>query len=283
MANALLLEPLPVASVTSPHTAPGHDAANLTSDFMGLTWKSTSVVAPRLVVDLGEDVPFDTVALFGIEGRVDLATWTVEVATESQGSGFAGAWSTGSMPLLAGSVLPTSGRGKALAQLSGAPSEARFLRITFGSLTGSEPTLSLRFDTDEYGVETEASSLSIARLVVSSGLTLDRNFRFGAAFGVRPLGETDFSVRGVLLRRPGRKLRGVGISFPHIRRDEVEARIQPLLERVGNDTAIAIVTDPAPDAQRQNRMYLGFLTGDLGTIWARPGGFAADFNLVAID
>lgn len=100
---------------------------------------------------------------------------------------------------------------------------------------------------------------------------------------MRPLGNVDFNPRGILLRRKGPKKRGLGLTFRHAYRDEVERTIQPLLEQVGNDEPVAMVIDPAPSDDRQGRIYYGFLTGNLGTVWARPGGFEAPFTLVAMD
>lgn len=267
MANALILEPLALtpAAVTASNTAAGFAAGNVTRDDMGLVWRSSTGAATRvLTIDLGADVPLDTIALFGLRGALPGWQLTVALATAAQGP-FGGAfWDGTAGDLLAGSAMPVSGLGKALWQApGGAPASARYVRLTFSGLV--------------------TAAVEVSRVVIGKRLQLARNFQFGAAFGVRPLGSVDFSRRGALVRRPGRKLRGLGIAFNHIHRDEVEAQVQPLLERVGNDNALVIVTDPDADAQRQNRMYFGFLTGDLGSVWARPGGFQASFNLVALD
>jgi hypothetical protein len=265
MANALLIEPMAFSSVTASATAAGYAAANIGRDEMGLVWKSPTGAATRnLIIDLGSDRAVDSIALFGLRGALPAWQWAVELATSAQGA-FTGAfWAGAVTDLLAGSVMPVSGLGKALWQApAGAPAAARYVRIKF-SVLGT-------------------AAVEVARAVIGTGITLGRNFRYGAAFGVRPLGTLDFSVRGVLLRRRGVKLRGVGITFAHVYRDEVEARVQPLIERIGNDEALVLVTDPAADANRQGRMFFGFLTGDLGTVWARPGGYQADFNLVALD
>lgn len=80
----------------------------------------------------------------------------------------------------------------------------------------------------------------------------------------------------------GAQLRGIGISYDAATKAEIETDIMPLLERVGNEYPICIVTDPDADAQRQNRIYFGYLAGDLGAIWSRFDGFTTSFNLVAI-
>lgn len=265
MANALFYELLAMTSVSASSTASGFAASNMGLDYMGLVWRSATGSATRSVtIDLGSDKAVDSIALFGLAGALSSWDWAVDLATAAQGA-FSGAyWSGSAEDLLAGSAMPTSGLGKALWQApAGAPASARYVRLNFSNLGGA--------------------AVEVARIAVGARIQLDRNFRFGAAFGVRPLGSAEFSARGVLLRRRGKKLRGVGVSFGHVHRDEVESKVQPLLERVGNDTPIVLVTDPAADAQRQSRMFIGFLTGNLGSIWARPGGFQADFNLVALD
>lgn len=265
MANALLIKPLPLANVLSSTTAPGYRASNIDRDEMGLVWRSSAGAATQvLTIDLGADQPVDTLIVLGLRGALPAWQLTVALATAAQGSFGGSFWNGTAADLLAGSAMPVSGLGKALwLAPDGAPAVARYVRLTFSAI-------------DNAGVQ-------VSRVVLGQRVQLARNFRFGAAFGVRPLGSVDFGRRGVLLRQRGARLRGVGISFGHVYRDEVEQTIQPLLERCGNDEALAIVTDPDADAERQQRMYFGFLTGDLGTVWARPGGFQADFNLVAID
>lgn len=265
MANGFILEPL-TGTATGQTTATGFSAANVMNDHMGLRWRSTAAASQYITIDLGANMPLDTAALFGLAGIK--ATWRMRVmlATSAQGSGFgvgshwAGEWDS----IASGRVLPVSGDGKALWMApAGAPATARYVRIAFDTLG--------------------TSALEIARIVIGKRIQLAHNFKYGAAFGVRPLGSLEFSTRGVLLRRKGKKLRGLGISYEDATRAEVETHILPLMERNGNDSPIVIVTDPEPDPQLMNRMYFGFLTGNLGTVWARPGGFQADFNLIAVD
>lgn len=265
MANALLLEPVRADTITCDSAMPGTSASFVDRDEMGLVWRTEPGAGLRtIIIDFGSDVAIDTIMAIGIAEASPTWTWTVALSAQAQG-GFSGAyWQGAAEPLLAGSEMPVTGLGKGLWRApSGAPAVARYLRIVFGGLGGA--------------------AFEVSRILAGRAVHLDRNFRFGAALGVRPLGTLDFSARGVILRRRGKKLRGLGLSFPSIRRDEVEAKVQPLLQRVGNDEALAIVLDPTPDPQRQNRLYYGFLAGDLGSTWARANGFQADFNLIAID
>lgn len=267
MANALILRPLPLAAVTASSTADGHSAALVAEDRLGLVWKSAASGSTQsLLIDLGADTAFDSIALFGLTGAQAGWTMKLEAATAAQGSSFpGGSWTGTAASLLAGSVMPVSGRGKALwlAPTSSPPPPSRWVRLTFGNLSGA--------------------AVTVGRVVLGAAVRLTRNFQFGAAHGVRDLGRLEFSRRGVMLRARGEKQRSVGISFRHAHRDEVEGRIHPLIEAVGGTEPIALVIDPAANDQRQNRMYFGPLVGDLGTIWARADGFEWAVNLVALD
>lgn len=272
MANALLMRPLAWASITASSTASGFDAAHLSPlpvPRMGLVWRSESGAASRtLTIDLGSDQPLDTIALFGIgnAGNPPSASWTwsVDLATAAQGAFTGSFWAGPSESLLAGSALPVSGRGKALwLAPSGAPAAARHVRLNFTALGGA--------------------ALQIALVAIGKRFQPARNYSYGAAFGVRDLGQLDYSPRGVVLHRAGAKLRGMGLAFAALRREEVEETLQRLFEVVGNTDPLVLVSDPDPHPQRQNRMGIGHLTGNLGSVHRVPGAFEAEVNFVAVD
>lgn len=265
MANAVIFRALPFANVLSSSTAAGYLASNIGNDHIGTVWRSNSGAATQsLTIDLGADMALDTITLHGLKDAQ--ASWQlqVELATAAQGQ-FTGAhWDGAAGDLVAGAIFPHHGRARGLWQKpAGAPASARYIRLTFSALANA--------------------AVQVARVCVGQNIALARNFQYGAPLGVRPLGSVDFSPRGVLLRRKGAKKRGLGLTFRHAFRDEVERTIQPLLEQVGNDEAVAMVIDPEPSDDRQGRIYYGFLTGNLGSVWARPGGFEAPFTLVAMD
>lgn len=272
MANALLFRPLHWSSITASNTASGYSAANLSPHpvpRMGRVWRSATGSATRsLTIDLGADQDVDTIALFGI-GEADAApspswTWSINLATAAQGPFSGSFWSGSSAALLAGSALPISGKGKALwLAPAGAPAAARYVRINFGSLANA--------------------ALQIALVAIGQRFQPARNYSYGAAFGVRDVGQLDYSPRGVVAHRPGSKLRGMGLTFRSLHRDEIEETVQRLFERVGNTDPIVLVSDPAQDAQRQNRMGIGHLTGNLGSVHRVPGFFQAEVNFVAVD
>ena len=273
MANAFLMRPLPWVSISTDTTASGFAAANLAPwpvPRMGRVWRSTaSNVFDHIYIDLGTVQPIDTIVLFGIgngNGAPDASwQWRVDLSNSPIVSGFPPEAYIGSgAQLLAGSVLPVSGRGKAIwLAPAGAPSSARYIRIAFE--TGS------------------AVPLQIAMVAVGKRFQPERNYSYGAAFGVRDLGQVDYSPRGVVLRRPGAKLRGMGLTFSSVRRDELEDTLQRLFETVGNTDPVVLVTDSDPHPHRQNRMGIGHLTGNLGSIHRQPGAFQAEVNFVAVD
>jgi hypothetical protein len=272
MSNALLFRPLQWAAITPSNTASGFSAANLSPwpvPRMGRVWCSDAGSATRnIVIDFGSDQPVDTIALFGI-GAGNAApsaawSWSIDLATAAQGA-FSGAfWAGGTGPLLAGAVLPVSGRGKALwLAPNGAPALARYVRLNFSALS--------------------SAALQIALVAIGQRLQPARNYSYGAAFGVRDLGALDYSPRGVVIRRPGAKLRGMGLTFSGLRREEVEDTLQRLFERIGNTDPVVLVSEPDAHPQRQNRMGIGHLTGNLGTIHRVPNAWQAEVNFVAVD
>jgi hypothetical protein len=127
------------------------------------------------------------------------------------------------------------------------------------------------------------AAIEVGRVCIGQRITLGRNFTYGAVKSIRPLGSVGFSTRGVLLRRRGAKMRGVGVSCDAVTRAETEASVMPLYEKVGNDETVVLCLDPEADSQRQNRIWLGFLQGDIGSVFAGFNRFTCQFNVLAID
>jgi hypothetical protein len=275
MANALLFRPLRWASITASVTATNYSADNLLPwpvPRMGRVWRKTSGASnASLTIDLGSDHEVDTIAAFGI-GNGDAPpvgvswNWQIDFATEAQGADFGAGdfWTSGSLSFAQTGTLPVSQRAKALwLAPSGAPSLVRYIRLRFTNMGGD--------------------ATQIALIAVGKRFQPQRNYSFGAAFGVRDLGELDYSPRGVVLHRRAKKLRGMGLTFRALRKDEVEGQLQRLFEQVGNTDPVVLVSDPAADAQLQNRMGIGHLTGNLGSIHRVPGAYQAEINFVAVD
>jgi hypothetical protein len=263
VSNAIIVKPLGLGTVTASSTAAGYDAANVASDYLGVVWKSATGAATRsITLDLGSDVALDFAALLGCTGATGSWTLTVEAATAAQGPSFpGGSFNSGALAFLAGATMPESGRGIGWWSNT-TPVTGRYWRFTIGGLASAAAT--------------------VARIVIGRKLSLERNYVFGAAFGVRDFGSVDFSQRGVLLRRRSVKLPVIGISFANAYRDEVETAIMPLVQQVGGTEPIFLCTDPAADALRQKRCYFGPVTGELGVIQRGATAFEWKVNLASL-
>lgn len=277
MANAILVEPLATAIIAETGTMPGFSSSNVRNDYRGVIWRSTRANSITLVVDLGADIPVDTIMFFGLSGELPSnSNVRIALATQVQGPTFSG--------------VPTSdglGEGRFYldpenALLNGAPiSSGNAVFFWQRPMSDTSPR-SVRYVYINITALTATSYVDIARLVIGNALRLERNFANGGRFGVRDLGSLDFSQRGVLLRRRAPKLRTAALTFASIHRDEVEAKTKPLLERIGNTEMVALVTDPDPDPMRQTRCYFGPLVGDLGHTHRRADFYEAGVNIVSI-
>ncbi|UAK24342.1 hypothetical protein [Sphingomonas nostoxanthinifaciens] len=266
MANAWLLQPLPIVDVTTSGTLQMGTGLNVANDYAGVICQLAmdgSGNGAYFRIDLGADTAFDTITAFGVELAPPSTAVYVSYATAAQGP-FTGDYT--SVPTgvnaYAGSAPMSSGKGVTIWSLN-APVVARYVLIS-------------------YGAGNSSASVRISRLVIGQRIQLERNFTFGGTFGVKDLGSVDFSRRGVLLRQRGKKLRTTAITFSNQRKDEVEAKTKPLIEQLGNTEMLAIVTDPTPDAQRQNRCYFGPLVGDLNHTWRNAAAWEWKVNLVSL-
>lgn len=263
---AWIVSPRALGAIAASSTAPGYAAANIANDYAGVVWKSaTGSATQTITLDLGANASIDTILPFGCEAADLATTINVDAATQAQGPGFgAGSFAGAVLPFLAGTTMPTIGRpiGWWQAPAAGGPPASRYWRITIGGLGGK--------------------AISVARLVIGKRLVLSRNFGFPVARGVRDFGSLDFSDRGVLMRRRGVKMRTLGLSFANVERWEAEDAVHPLLEERGLTEMIALVTDPAEHALRQQRCFYGPMLGDLGTVQRRANAWAWDVKTVSI-
>ena len=263
MSNALIVKPEAIAGVTASGSEAGYDPAYVGNDYMGVVWKSPAGTSATLTIDLGSDVLCDTAFLVGCDGATDSMTLKVEANTQAHGASFAlPQWSGDTLPFLAGEEMPSNGRGLALWQAPASPPPAsRYWRFTIGGLAGGQAT--------------------VARVVLGLDLALERNFSFGALAGVKPTGSVDWSRLGVMLRKRGRNLRTLGVTYQAVHKNEVEAAVLPLIESVGNTELLAILTDAAPHPMRQRRFYIGPSFGDLSAIWRTADAWTVGFSLVS--
>jgi hypothetical protein len=260
MANAIIIEPLNIPTMTAEGSAAGTVPGNANNDWIGVVHRGTNTSPPAaLQADFGAATSADTMALLSCNNAI--ATWSVACGP-TLGSG--ATYSAGPLTFGAGAVAPVSGRLNALHLLPSVVS-ARHWSANATTMTG--------------GVAFECG-----RMVIGRRIDPAYNFSFGAAFGVRDLGGGDFSRQGVWLPTPGVRQRTIGLSFARTTRAEIEDMIGPLLERIGNGRFILVVSDTAASAQLQRRMFFGRLEGNLEMIWTRPGleGFEWRANLVSV-
>ena len=271
MSNALIMAPMaPVAATAISGTAAG-SAANCAlgeaADFFGMQWRSTGTTA-SIKLDMGANVAVDTLAILGASGAPS-ATWSLYYATAAQGAAMSGGVGTGANQYQQIDLGSFYAGANALA--SGAQA---------GLWIGASAVTARHFQINVASVSDGA--FAVSRVAIGQRLRLERNFDYGAAFAVRDFSSVEYSNRAVLLRRQGKRLRAVGLSFENAYRDEVEAQIHPLIEQVGNDHPILLVIDPDAHAMRTRRIYFGHLEGDLGTIWRNAKGWQWRADLVSL-
>jgi hypothetical protein len=259
MANAFAFKPERIVGALASSTAAGYDPNYVANDQMGVVWKSNTGSASQTLTVVLDDYghAIDTVLIFGMTGAQ--AAWTLTVDAMLDDTTTLNA-SGGNAGLLAGATFPTHGRGVGYWAGSVLNSGLKVYRLTFGNLSGA--------------------AVTVGRVALGSRMQLERNFAFGGGWGLRDLGNVDFSPQGVMLRRRAARLRTLGLTFPNVRKDEVEARVQPLIELAGAQEPIVLVTDSAADTMRQKRCYFGPMIGDLGTIWRARQSWEWRANLV---
>ncbi|WP_156679343.1 hypothetical protein [Sphingomonas profundi] len=272
MANAWIIPPLPMTAVSAPTSAGA--AAYLANDYRGMVWEvGGDLGGPTdggyfmsVDVDLGSDRTVDTMLLLGLAGLIAGTQCYVFAATEAQGAAFTtNYWRSPNLLPYASAEALVNGDGMFLwsAPDDGTPPlPARYWRIAW--------------------ITPARVSIRARRIVLGERIVLERNFSFGRAVGVRPFGATDFSARGVLLRRRAPTLRTTGLTFASTSRDEIEAKVLPLLERFNVTDPVALITDPAPHSMRTRRTFFGPLIGDLGAIQRNAAGWQWQANLVSL-
>lgn len=268
MANAWIIEPIVPKNVIGDYGGSFTIGAadHLFNDYAGVVWRKelTNPDSPApeagIFFDAGADIAIDTMLVFGLEGIADDTTVQLYGWTDARGL-VIGSPETGFGGLVGAGVLPAPKRRSALASVD-VPIVSRYFQL---AIYTKKPDI-----------------VGAARVVIGRRIQLERNFSFGASFGVKDLGSLEFSRRGVLLRNRGSKLRTTALTFSSVRKSEVEQLTKPLLERIGNTECVALVTDPASNAQRQNRCYFGPLVGDLSQTWRRADAWEAKINMVSI-
>lgn len=265
MSNAWAMLPVPVSTITTNGNAAGFDPSSMANDHMGVVWKSVGGAASvSIVIDCGVPQKVDTALFLGCTAASLGWTLLVQSADNSTFTLNATVHASG-IPFLAGANFPTHGRGVGYWTNATVPAARRYWRFVISGLANAQVT--------------------IARIAIGQRVTLARNFAYGAASGVKDLGRVDWARNGVRVRTRGAKLRTLALAFPNAYRDEIEAKVLPLVEMAAGQEPIAICTEPDANAMRQRRCYFGHLTGDLGAIQRTAIGWewrAALIDLVPV-
>ena len=264
MANAFLLKPFAPVVVSTLGTIQVGTGANVFNDYAGvilrLSCDNSNSAGVRF--DFGADVSVDTLLVFGVDRVSAAANVGLLYVTSAQGN-FTGAYSEAAVaPAYAGAAPMASGKGVSVLTLP-APVTGRYFQV-------------------DYRPGVAGQSVEMSRIVLGQRIQPERNFSYGAGFGVKDLGSLDFSRRGVLLRSRGKKLRTCTLTFSYLRKYEAEQAWKPLLEALGNTDMVAVCTDPTVDAQRQNRCYYGPFVGDVAVKWSSAAAWEAPLNLLSI-
>lgn len=248
MSNAFIVRPLPFSGVTAEGSAAGTSLAYLGNDFIGVVHRGTGTTTGQIVASFAAAQSIDCAALLSCAFG-SAATWAYTAGGVSA-----------QLVYPSGNVLPVSGRGHGLIEFTGL--SASSVQLDFASLGGAP--------------------VEAGRLVIGKKIQLARNFAFGGSRGVQDTGGLDWSIAGVPLRRYGKRLRTVRISFENAYKDEVEAAILPLLEYVGTTDPILLCLDSGADAQRMNRLYFGFLKGTQEVVQRNSRGFRWGCEMVSL-
>jgi hypothetical protein len=262
MANAEFIAPLslPVMSLSGLGTAAGYDIAFVGEDLAGVVYKSAGGVATGYIqLDFGSDVTVTRLMLFGLSGAPAAATIRTYSSTQAQGATYATA--SIAVPLFAGTSRLVNGDGVCFITVT-APA-SRYWRIEFGALANAQ--------------------IQIGRLVMGAAILQARNFKFGGEFGIKSLSSSKINDRGVWLRqRRKKRLRTIGISFPATSQDEIETIISPFIETIADDTGVALITNPAPNALIERRAYFGQLIEAPSVTWRNARNWEWRADLVSL-
>lgn len=259
MGNAFIVKPLPLGTVTAEGSAAGTLPGYLDNDWLGVIHKGTNTSAGWMQCDLGAAQAVDFAAFLSASPT---GAQTLQVRAKADSNVTTSpAYNSGAFGFAAGSAMPPSGRQNSFWSNASAVTQ-RYWRFDVASLGGA--------------------AFEAGRLVIGRRIDLERQFAFGAAFGVKDLGRFDLSPNGVVALRKSRRPRTVGLSFPMTHRDEAEEKILPLFEGIGNTSPVLLVTNGDADAQRSRRMFFGYLVGDLSAAWNTPDGWEWRANMVSL-
>lgn len=101
-------------------------------------------------------------------------------------------------------------------------------------------------------------------------------------FGMKPLGNLDFTRLGVADLEPGVTFRTVAFTLSWTTEAEFESTLRPLIEGIGNTGVVYCCFGPTGDAYRQNRTYCGVMSkSPVAKGMLKPGFFTTDWNILS--
>lgn len=256
--NGFLLRSLPftVSASGTGSIAPGSARANVGNDYMGMVARAIVSDSLMLIMDLGGAFPIDTIALLNAHIPSGATAWHIYRSDDAT------TWTGLTSPGMSGDELATGQGKRHPLHLFPAPVSARYWRVIINAQSGFQP--------------------EIARVLIGRRTQYTRNFDFGLQRGARDLGEGEYGVHGAMLRRRGRILRTLGLSWGAVSKEEAEARALPFFEAAGNTESVFACIDPAAHAERSRRCYFGTLEGNAAMTWRAHDMWEKRLQMVSV-
>lgn len=255
MANALLLAPLPIATITADSSLNASFAPEyLMNEYMGVRWASANLANSWLQVDLGTSPAVDTISF--------LATSQLGTAETVRIRAAATAANTTTSARLIDITQPIAGLYD-FARVSpnnSYPNDSTF-NLNLNSLH-LIPLTTARFWRFDFATPTFIR-FAAGRLVMGRRINLARNFTYGGlGRGVRDMASVEYTRGGGVLTTPGVKLRTLDMQWQSLSLAETESAILPLIEAAGGSGRLMICVDPDVNLYRSTRIYYGTLQAE---------------------
>ncbi len=260
MANGFLLRSYGFTATSPTTLEAGTDAAFTANDYMGMVARgATSGVDVDIRIDLGYAAYVDTIAVLNSNCGSGASAWLIAGSATNNFGAPDFSYSPG---MSAGEGSSSRGFRHPMYLLP-TPQTCRYWLIRIAGAGGVKPEL--------------------ARIVIGQRYQWAKNFGFDVSRGARDLGDVSFSPRGAMLRRRGRILRTLGLSWGFVNQSEAEAIALPfLLESVGNYEFLLACLDPVADLERSRRLYFGPLEGNLALTWRAQNIFEKRLQMVSV-
>ena len=121
-----------------------------------------------------------------------------------------------------------------------------------------------------------------ADLVLGKKVEPSRFYNLDFEYGVRDLGDINFSRFGVLDIDPGITMRTIALTLAWQTEAEFEASFRPMIEKLGRRGIVYLCFDPEPTTYRQARTYMGvFDKPPFARGVRKPRTFSQDYALTS--